>query len=113
MRRTVTVLALLATLSVAGPARAGGLYNLLIGLNGMLTFPADPVMQVVHPPEALEDMPLFPVTGRICGLVIGTIQGAYRVFAGATDVVTSPLIVVGSVSPQPRYELLPGFEYED
>ena len=113
MHRTVTVLALLATLSVAGPASADGFHNLLIGLNGILTFPADPVMQVVHPPEVLEDMPLFPVTGRICGLVIGSIQGVYRAFAGATDVVTSPLIVFPSFSPEPRYQLIPGFEYEE
>jgi hypothetical protein len=113
MRRTVIVLATLATLSVGTPARAGGLHNLLIGLNGLLTFPADPVMMVVTPPEQLEDMPGFPVTGRIAGLFVGTLQGGYRAFSGATDVVTSVLIVIPSFSPQPRFQLIPGFAYEE
>jgi ABC-type uncharacterized transport system permease subunit len=114
MRRTVTVLVvLLAALSVAAPARAGGLQNLLIGLNGLLTFPADPVMMVVTPPEQLEDMPAFPVLGRIAGLVVGTLQGGYRAFSGATDVVTAAFIVVPSFSPQPRYQLIPGIEFEE
>ncbi len=90
-----------------------GCQSLRTGLNGILTFPADPVMQVYLPPEKLEDMPLYSVTGRIAGLFAGTLQGTYRALAGVYDVVLSPFVIFPVLSPPPRYELIPGIEYED
>ncbi len=113
MRFAGVSLALLVALAAAPSARAEGIQNLVTGLNGILTFPADPVMQVYLPPEKLEDMPLYSVTGRIAGLFAGTLQGAHRALAGVYDVVLSPFVIFPVLSPQPRYELVPGIEYED
>lgn len=112
MQRTILSLALAALLASPGMARAGGTTNLLAGLNSLITFPADFVMPVIQPPENLEDMPGYPVTGRMLGFVGGLFQGTYRAFAGVTDLVTFPFWVVKSYSPEPRFQVIPGFEYE-
>ena len=111
MLRWLMSLALLAALAPT-PAVAGGFYNLKIGLNGMLTGPLDPFASMIWPSENPEDLPGAPVTNRMCGLVVGTMIGVFRVFAGATDVVTSPLWVIPSYSPEPRFQIIPGFDYE-
>jgi hypothetical protein len=112
MRRLVVCVTVLSMLAVASPAHAEGMNNLKAGVNGILTFPADPVMLTIIPPEKLEDMPGYPVTGRICGLVAGTMLGGYRLLAGVYDVVTFPIWVLPTFSPAPRYELIPGIEME-
>ncbi len=113
MRFAAVSLAVLAALAASPSARAEGIQSLLTGLNGILTSPADPVMQVYLPPEKLEDMPLYSVTGRIAGLFAGTLQGTYRALAGVYDLVLSPFVIFPVLSPPPRYELIPGIEYED
>jgi hypothetical protein len=112
MRGLLVALVALLVLSIGAPAGAGGMNNLKSGVNAILTWPADPVMMVVTPPEKLEDMPGFPVTGRIAGLFGGTLLGAYRLTAGVYDLVFFPFWVLPAFSPSPRYELIPGIEYE-
>lgn len=116
--RFVFSVSLLLGLAAALPARAGAVEiakNFAYGINGIVTAPADPVIQVVIPPEKLEDMPLFPVTGRILGLFGGTLQMIHRLAAGVYDIPFAPL--AGAVepplfSPPPRWALLPGVETE-
>ena len=112
MRGLLVAVTALAVLSVGAPAGAAGMNSLKSGVNSILTFPADPVMLVVTPPEALEDMPGFPVTGRIVGLFGGTLLGAYRLTAGVYDLAFLPFWVLPTFSPIPRFEVIPGIEYE-
>jgi hypothetical protein len=110
LRTLVPGAALALGLAAAAPAAAAGLNNLGAAVNSILTFPADPVLHVYEPPEQLSDMPGFPVTGRICGLFSGTLQGAYRALAGVTDLVTFPLWVVPLMSPPPHIVIVPNVE---
>jgi hypothetical protein len=112
MRRLAVFAAVLSMLAVTSPAHAEGWNNLKAGVNGILTFPADPVALTITPPEKLEDMPGYPVTGRVVGLVAGTLLGGFRLLAGVYDVGTFPFWVLPTFSPEPRFELIPGIEME-
>lgn len=112
MRRLAVFVAVLSVLAVTSPARANGMNNLKAGVNGILTFPADPVALTITPPEKLEDMPGYPVTGRVVGLVAGTMLGGFRLIAGVYDIIVFPLWVLPTFSPEPRFALIPGIEQE-
>ncbi len=112
MRRPMAVLAVLACFAVASTARAEGFDNLLYGLNSLLTFPADPVMETVNPPEEFESFALHQVTQPMAGLVTGFGLGFYRATMGLFDVVLSPFWVFPILSPEPRYAIIPGVESE-
>jgi hypothetical protein len=81
----------------------------LTGLNGLLTWPADPVMATVEPPKALEKA---GYGRRPLGFGSGVLLMLYRSFTGTLDLALAwgPLPVL---SPVPRYKLVPGFEHED
>ena len=83
------------------------------GLNGIITWPADPVMLVVHVSEAFEDAPLAPVTGRFLGLGGGLLLGVYRLTMGVLDVVFQPIPFMPTLSPLPRFKVIPWFVHED
>ena len=83
------------------------------GLNGIITWPADPVMMVVHVSEAFEDAPLAPVTGRFLGLGGGLMLGVYRFTMGVLDIVFQPIPFMPTLSPVPRYKVIPWFVHED
>ncbi len=110
MSTLVGGLALVAILS-ATPARAGGINNFLAGIQGLATFPADPVMDTITPPDLYEDLPAYPVTGRFFGFFQGTLLGAYRLGMGVFDVALTPLWILPTMSPEPRWELIEGVEY--
>jgi hypothetical protein len=82
----------------------------LTGLNGILTWPADPVMAAAKPPEALEDA---GYAQRPLGFGSGILLMLYRSFTGAVDLLLAPIPGFPVVSPVPRYKLIPGFEHED
>ena len=85
----------------------------LAGLNGLITWPADPVMRVVHVSEAFEDAPLAPVTGRFLGLGGGLLLGVYRLTMGVLDIVFQPVPYMPMLSPVPRYKVIQGFVHDD
>ena len=85
----------------------------LAGLNGFITWPADPVMMVIHVSEAFEDAPLAPVTGRFLGLGGGLLLGVYRLTMGVLDIAFQPLPFMPMLSPVPRYKVIPGFVHDD
>ncbi len=85
----------------------------LAGLNGFITWPADPVMMVIHVSEAFEDAPLAPVTGRFLGLGAGLMLGVYRLTMGVFDIVFQPIPFMPTLSPVPRYKVIPWFVHED
>jgi len=100
----------LAIAQPAAPARADGFNSLFAGINGLLTFPADPIVDVVEVPEDLQDLPLRDVTGRVIGLFVGSGVGLYRAFFAAADVALFPLWVVPTLSPEARFEIIPFYE---
>ena len=112
MRSAVLSLCLLLLLSSASSARAEGLNNLYAGINGLLTFPADPVMMVIQPPDSFEDLPAHRITGRIAAVPAGTLLGIYRLTMASFDVAFTPCWFFPTMSPRPRWELIPDIEYE-
>lgn len=93
-------------------AYAGSFRNrLLIGVNSVLTFPADPFVSALDPPEEFSVFPGGAVSRHLVGLGQGALLGAYRVSMGALDIAFSPLTPVVVLSPEPRYLLFDDAEH--
>lgn len=86
----------------------------LMGVNSLITWPADPVMGAVDPREEFDELPVAVVSKRIVGLLQGTLLGAYRAGTGALDVVFAPITPMRMLSAEPRYQLFEseGVEHE-
>ena len=83
----------------------------LAGLNGVITWPADPVMLAIEPTDAMREMPGGVVTGPLVGFFAGTLQGTLRLFTGTLDLALCPLTFFPMFSIEPRYQLIPGWEH--
>lgn len=127
MRRLLTALAVLPLLlpasagfaddeddepGVFGEYLRGAGNTFLGGLNGIVTFPADPVAFAMEGDEVFESLPAPAVTGRIVGFPAGLLQGIYRVMTGTCDLAFALIPGVPMLSPVPRYKLLV-FEHPD
>jgi hypothetical protein len=112
MRALAAMAVLLLAIATATPARAEGFRSLAAGVNGLLTFPADPILGVIFPPEKVEDMPGYVVTGRIYGLFGGTLLAGYRVMGAVYDIAFFPFWVIPTFSPPAKIGLIPGVETE-
>jgi hypothetical protein len=127
MRRLVTALAVLALVLIASPGFADdedeepGVFveylrntgnDFVGGFNGILTFPADPVMFTIEGDEVFDELPKPAVTGRLVGFPAGLLQGIYRLMMGACDVALAVVPAMPMLSPIPRYKLLP-YEHPD
>ena len=89
------------------------LNKFVAGLNGFVTWPADPVMFAIEGDEVFEEFWQPKVTGRIVGALAGLLQAPYRLITGAYDMVTAPLApVMYMVSPVPRFKVL-RFDHDD
>jgi hypothetical protein len=86
--------------------------RLLIGVNSLLTFPADPVASALDPLEEFAQLPGGGVSQHFVGLGQGALLGAYRASMGALDIVFSPITPVVMLSLEPRYLLFKGAEHE-
>jgi hypothetical protein len=86
--------------------------RLLIGVNSLLTFPADPVVGALDPLEEFAQLPGGVVSQYFVGLGQGALLGAYRASMGALDIAFSPVTPVVMLSPEPRYLLFKGAEHE-
>ena len=86
--------------------------RLLIGVNSLLTFPADPVVSTLDPLEEFAQLPGGVVSQHFVGLGQGALLGVYRASMGALDIVFSPITPVVMLSPEPRYLLFKGAEHE-
>jgi len=84
----------------------------LVGVNSLVTFPADPVMDTVKPREEFNKLPLSAGTKYIAGFGQGVLLGAYRAGMGVFDVVFAPLTPMKELSPEPRWMIFPGVEPE-
>ena len=85
----------------------------LAGVNGVITWPADPVMLTINPTEEMSSMPGGVVTGPLVGFGAGTLLGLYRLGTGALDMVLAPLSFFPMFSPEPRYQVIPGWEHQE
>ena len=117
MRGLLALTALAAWLATAGSAAAappgGKIYqNLIAATNGLLTAHMDPIMQVVYPPDDFEYVWGYPVTARALGLVSGTAMMVYRLTGAVYDIVVAPFWIFPVLSPEPRFEIIPGADYE-
>jgi hypothetical protein len=106
-------LALCVTVLWANPAEANGWNNLKAGVQGIIQFPADPVIHIFTPPEDfIDELPAGRYTAHILGLFSGTLLAVYRVGMGATDIVLAPFWVFPTMSPEARWNWFDA-EYED
>jgi hypothetical protein len=105
----------------AEAAEAGGVVGygkhvantFLAGVNGVITWPADPVMLTIQPTDAMRGMPGGVVTGHVVGFFAGTLQGVFRLFTGTLDIALCPLTFFPMFSIEPRYKLIPGWEHAE
>ena len=115
MRRLALALAALMSLTLGSGAAAddeeepsvfveylaGVGHTALIGLNGVLTCVADPVMATKETePHAL-------------GLVAGLAQMPYRAVMGALDLALAPVPSLAMLSPEPRFKLFPWIVHDE
>ncbi len=111
--RTIAATGLcLILLTMTGTARAEGMNNLYAAINGLVYFPADPIVFTISPPEDYEELPWHQVTSRIVGLPTGILMAGYRVFTAAADLAFFPFWVFQVFSPEPPWTLIPDVEYE-
>ena len=84
----------------------------LVGVNSLVTFPADPVMDTIKPRDEFNKLPLSAGTKYIAGFGQGLLLGMYRAGMGVFDVVMAPLTPMKELSPEPRWMIFPGVEPE-
>jgi hypothetical protein len=115
MRLFIATLAVLATLALAPAAFAGvdGEDQALLGLNGVITSPADVVVNTFMGDDRF-DLPGFTsnvvtefVYDRVVGLGTGAFMTVYRFTAGVADVGMA-IFPVTNFSPDPRFIVIDG-----
>jgi hypothetical protein len=85
----------------------------LMGLDSVLTAPADPVMSAVKPDKEFDDLPLSIVTKWPVGFVQGALLMGHRATSGVLDMVFSALTPMKMLSPEPRFQIFPNVEHEE
>lgn len=84
-----------------------------VGLNGILTSPADPVMFALDGQDVFEKLPGSTYTGPVVGFLAGTCQMPYRILMGSFDLAFSWMPFLYMQSPVPRFKLLPWALHDD
>lgn len=84
-----------------------------LGVNGVLTCPADPVLFAVEGDDVFSSFWMPAVTGRFVGFFAGLFQMPYRAMTGAFDVAFAWAPYLRPVSPVPRFKLLFWAEHPD
>ena len=134
MRKLALWLAFLLTCSLAFPAvaqdddweeddeeEAGGILEygsetrnrFLVGLNSLLTWPADFVMDTVQPAEEFDELPLAAVAKYPVGFIQGTMLAIFRASTGTLDVAFAAVTPMRMLSPEPRYMIFAGVEHDE
>ncbi len=106
----VFAFALLGAWIPAAGARAD-LNSFFAGINGLLTFPADPVMDAMHPSEQIKGLP-GTYSENAVGFAGGMLFGVYRAWMGSVDVALAPFWIFPTVSPPAHWNLFPFYEVE-
>ncbi len=111
---------LFTSIWIAGSASAEGAFtdyldatraHFLTGLNSVVTVPADPVMGAAKPRKEYTEIPGV-VPGHVLGALQGVVLGAYRGVMGSLDMAFAPF-PIAILSPEPRYQPVPGFEWDE
>ncbi len=84
-----------------------------VGLNGLLTAPADPVYFAMEGSEVFSKLPAAKFTGPVVGVFAGVAQMTYRVFTGTFDLAFSWVPYLYMQSPTPRVNVLPWAEHDE
>ena len=111
MRSLAAGLAAALLLAATGTARAEGANNFFAGVTCLANAPLELPMHVYQPPDDFEDFPLAPVTGRMLGVVTGSLMTVHRVMMGTFDVVMTPVWVFPTMSPEGYFEIFEDVEY--
>ena len=112
MRKSGAAALAVLALTFGASAHAEGINNLVAGLNGIVTAPADPVMGAVQPTEAFDDIWAGPATAHFMGFLQGTVMMTYRLAMGVFDIALFPFMVFPTLSPEARYDIIPEYEIE-
>jgi len=106
---TFTLLFLFSTSAFADSRlQYNGLSQGLLGLNGVVTSIADPIMGMLEGDSRLGEPPFVaPVTNRIVGLLSGSFCAVHRVAFGAMDMAVA-IFPMTHISPDPRFIVIPG-----
>ena len=72
----------------------------LAGVNGVITWPADPVMLAMKPTDEMRSMPGGVVTGPVTGFFAGTLLGVYRLVDGHPGHRALPAELLPDVQPR-------------
>ena len=67
---------------------------------------------IIDPPEEFRDLPGAVVMAPILGFFSGTALGVYRLPMASVDIAFTPFWVFPTLSPEPRYEIIKGVEYD-
>ena len=115
-RRAASALAFVMAVSFAAPAAANYGADIgqkaMIGFNGILTYPADPVMSTVQPLDEFREMGTGVVTAWPIGLAQGTLLSVWRLTTGIWDLSFFWAPAMQTVSPAVRYSVFPNLEHE-
>ena len=112
MQRVLAAVLASGLLAVPTSARAEGFNGLMAGVNGLLTFPVDPIAELIVPSNDFDELPAPAVLGRVVGFLAGTLRGVSRAGWGTLDVALTPLWVVPTLSPKARFEIIPFYEVD-
>ncbi len=85
----------------------------LIGLNSVITFPADPVMSTIEPDPDFDELPLAVVTKWPVGFAQGSMLMFYRAYTGILDLTFAAFTPMVMLSPEPRYLLFENAEHDE
>jgi hypothetical protein len=85
----------------------------LMGVNSLVTAPADPVMSAVKPAEEFDKLPGATVTKYPVGFLAGTMLSVYRFGMGTVDLLFAPLTPMKMLSPEPRYMIFPDVTHDE
>jgi hypothetical protein len=110
--RGIAATLVLFVLTAGTSADARGINNLMAGINGLVTFPTDPIWSAADPPDAFEGMVGSPVTPHVVGFFQGTMLMVYRAAMGALDIALFPFWVFPTLSPEARYDFFNNYEVE-
>ena len=114
MKRAIVAAAVLFAMnSMPVSAHSAGLDGLLTGVNGLLTWPADPVLDTIDPPEDFQDFPAASVIRYPLGFLYGTGLGIIRAGTGLLDIALTPFWIIPNASPDPRFDVIPFYELEE
>ena len=84
-----------------------------IGLNGIITAPADPVYFAMEGSEVFSKLPAAKFTGPVVGVFAGVAQMTYRIFTGTFDLAFAWVPYLYMQSPPPRIDVLPWAEHDE